>query len=304
MSHQHGGKNSLRLGRKSGRPLQNCLNSKGSVESIRHLLFILRGIAIEELELICNDVDRYYHTRLEKTTSANGTTKERPITTSQGALRYLQFQIKERISVHMIRSPYAYGGIKGRDHVRAANAHRGKKYHWKTDLTDCFPSITSQMVYDMFIRRGFSFTVARYLTRLTTFKGSVPQGVSTSSYIVNLVLEPLDEEIAAIMGPSTRRVMDDIIASDSRPILNDRIGLSIAAIRRYGQKPKRKKTRSKIGPIEYTGLRILNNSLSTTPAFEEKIKNAEPGSNRHKGLLGYQKYVRRGGCTESMPSKD
>ena len=82
---------------------------------------------------------------------------------------------------------YAYGAVKGRDNVSNAKRHQGKKYKFTTDLKDFFPSITNKEVYEMFVGEGFSHEVSSLLTKLTTYKGKIPQGAPTSSTLANLV---------------------------------------------------------------------------------------------------------------------
>ena len=54
---------------------------------------------------------------------------------------------------------------------------------------DYFPTITNKQVYEMFTSNGFSPTVSRILTKLTTYNGKVPQGAPTSPTISNLVFD-------------------------------------------------------------------------------------------------------------------
>ena len=44
-----------------------------------------------------------------------------------------------------------------------------------------------KVVFNALITQGFRPTIAHYITKLTTFKGQVPQGTATSTSLVNLV---------------------------------------------------------------------------------------------------------------------
>ena len=46
------------------------------------------------------------------------------------------------------------------------------------------------MVYNTLVEKGFSPDVASVITKLTTFKGHLPQGAPTSTTLANLVFLP------------------------------------------------------------------------------------------------------------------
>ena len=46
----------------------------------------------------------------------------------------------------------------------------------------------------MFLREGCTPAIARILTKLTTHKYQVPQGIPTSTLIANLVFKPIGME--------------------------------------------------------------------------------------------------------------
>ena len=59
------------------------------------------------------------------------------------------------------------------------------------DLKDFFPSISNRNVYDVFLRRlGCKPDIARYLTKLTTIDGCLPQAPH-EYHIICIGLEPL-----------------------------------------------------------------------------------------------------------------
>ena len=93
---------------------------------------------------------------------------------------------------------FAYGGVKEKDNILNAKQHKGRKYVFQTDLTDFYPFISCKRVYEMFVRVGFSADVASKLTKLTTFKGHLPQGAPTSTTIANLVFEPTGRKLQTL----------------------------------------------------------------------------------------------------------
>ena len=76
---------------------------------------------------------------------------------------------------------YAFGAIKGKDNISNAKKHQGKKYIFTTDLTNFFPSVSHNQVFEMFVSVDFSPTVARCLTEFFRRKlpGSAVPGVRT-----------------------------------------------------------------------------------------------------------------------------
>src|SRR5690606_10788268 len=96
-------------------------------------------------------------------------------------------RIQKNILLKIDLPNYAFGAVKGKDNVDNAKQHQGKKYKFTTDLKDFFPSITNKAVNEMFVSQGFSHKVSGLLTKLTTYKGKIPQGAPTSSTLANLV---------------------------------------------------------------------------------------------------------------------
>lgn len=107
------------------------------------------------------------------------------------ALKRIQLQIVKKI-LRSVRFPrYLHGGIRDtrfpRDHVSNAALHTGATVLILDDIKDFYSSLDSQLVFAIWLRFfGFSPEVSELLTRLTTRKGVVPQGASTSSYLANL----------------------------------------------------------------------------------------------------------------------
>ena len=128
--------------------------------------------------------------------------------------------IQKRINKYLVDNIdlpiYAFGGIKGRDNILNARMHKGQKYIFQTDLRDFFPSVSNKKVYEMFVRNGFSPDVASLLTKLTTYKGHLPQGAPTSTTIANLVFAPTGFAIQEIADREALRFttfVDDVTIS-------------------------------------------------------------------------------------------
>jgi len=141
------------------------------------------GVAEGEILSLVASVDQLYRS-WEVAKRSGGT---RPIDSPKPRLKQVQKQINDRLLQRTRVHPSAMGGIRGKQLVENAMVHVGRPMLAKFDLKDFFSNITSGQVYDCFVSIGCSPDVARLLTRLTTYKGRIPQGAPTSTMVANLV---------------------------------------------------------------------------------------------------------------------
>lgn len=219
----------------------------------------------------------------------------RIINPPRGDLKGIHKSINKYL-VEKIRMPgYAFGGIKGKDNIRNARYHKGQKYIFQTDLKDFFPRITNKMVYKMFVGLGFSHDVSAMLTKLTTYKGHLPQGAPTSTTIANLVFVPTGmalQVIAEREGLRFTTFVDDVTMSSQTDFKNV-VPEIIKTITSDGYKISQGKTTYKSGITEITGVKMLNNSMTVTDKFKATYVNEKDlTSPRAKGLLNYKKRIK------------
>ena len=190
---------------------------------------------------------------------------------------------------------YAYGGIKHKDIIRNARYHKGQKYVFQTDLKDFFPYITHKNVYEMFVRVGFSPDVSSLLTKLTTYKGHLPQGAPTSTTIANLVFMPIGLALQAIAereGLRFTTFVDDVTLS-SQTDFKHIVPEIIEIITSSGFKISQGKTTYRSGITDITGVKMLNNSMILTDKIKASIeKEEDKTSPRAKGLLNYRERIK------------
>jgi RNA-directed DNA polymerase len=170
---------------------------------------------------------------------------------------------------------YAYGGVKGRDNVKNARRHQGKKFIFTTDLKNYFPSINHQMVFEMFCLYNFSPTVSRLLTQLTTYKGQLPQGTHTSPMIANLIFVKTGKKLEQISQQSHltfTTFIDDLTFSSSKDFKNIVPSL-INTVSKDHFRISHKKTNYKTKNPVVTGLVVKNNSITITDDFKNKLEN-------------------------------
>ena len=178
-----------------------------NVRDVHHLSKLL-GTCPQELEKICRDPKQHYR---QGPRVIKG--KIRDIATPQGRLR----EILDRLQglLQRVSLPNSiHGGRKGRSHFTNALCHARKPAVFGTDVKKFFPSVAHHRVYKLFrLRLGCSPDAARYLTRLTTLNGCLPQGSPTSTILSALVSEHLAirlEKLAAQHKATNTQYVDDI----------------------------------------------------------------------------------------------
>ncbi len=184
-----------------------------AIRDVKHLCLLL-GTSRSELHSICSGIDqstrKYYH---QQTVVRKG--KTRRLATPHGRLR----DILDRLNSHLQRLDFPsnmHGGLKGRTTRSYAKPHVRRPEILKSDIRDFFPSVKPKKVYDAFVKLGCSPDVAHFVTRLTTFEGSLPQGSPTSSVVANIVTMHLAQRLqglAASFNGASGTFVDDIVLS-------------------------------------------------------------------------------------------
>lgn len=204
------------------------------------------------------------------------------------ALKRVQHQIVQKI-LHKVRFPrYLHGGIKDtefpRDHVSNAALHTGAAILVLDDIADFYPSLDRKLVFTVWLRFfGFSPEVAELLTKLTTRKGSIPQGAKTSSYLANLAFWDREAQLVEAlkaMGLTYSRFVDDVTYSSRHRIPDCAVGEARAKVYRMltskGCRPKRSKSQvSRKGrKLEVTGLITAGRSPAISKDERNRIRSA------------------------------
>lgn len=225
----------------------------------------------------------------------NGEIQYRTLYPSTGLLKTVQESIKDRILSKIGLPPHIQGGVKKKNNITNAKRHQGKKYHFRTDLSGFYPSVRYKMVYDMFIRNGFSPDVSRLLTQLTTYKGELPQGTPTSTHIANLVSLPIDFQLidfCSNRGITYTRFVDDLSfssAKDFQAITHEIISI----ITSRGFSINHKKTFYKVGRTLTTGIWVKNNSLDARDDQKKRLVDPDLTESQRKGIENYIKRVKK-----------
>ena len=252
------------------------------INTPKHLAFTLK-VDIKEIQSIIKNIDNFYREKIEikkdkfgkPKLDAKGEPKKRIINPSTKRLKVIQTRIHRNILNKIEMPSYAFGAVKGKDNVDNAKQHQGKKYKFTTDLKDFFPSITNKAVFKMFVSQGFSPEASRLLTKLTTYKGKIPQGAPTSSTLANLVFiktGDILQEFAKENNATFTSFVDDMTFSSAQDFKSKLP--QILEIITNDYKISHKKTNYSRNP-NITGLHPMNNHLKLPQSFIAKLESTE-----------------------------
>ena len=177
------------------------------------------GLSRKKLLEICENINIYYYTHDSIT---NG--KKRIFHTSINDLKEIQDRILKNFLTLFPLPSYMIGARKGSSQITNAKYHAGNKgYILKLDIKNFFPSITSNSVRDTLKRIGLDEESANIITKLVTRWGKLPQGVSTSTYIAQLVILPMVKRFRELCKQHGFRVTfynDDITITGGKKLKN------------------------------------------------------------------------------------
>ena len=188
----------------------------GSIDSLS------KALSKDKKRLIslADEADSFYYLH-EKREKPDGTFRE--IYAAKSELKVLQKSIHERLFSNVDFPYYLQGGIKDiiipRSHIKAVKFHKNAKLLVSMDISNFFPSLTSEVVFDIW-KRFFNFPapVAQLLTKLTTFNGTLPQGASTSQDLANLAFWDRESDVVDKLqrnGFKYTRYVDDVTVSST-----------------------------------------------------------------------------------------
>lgn len=266
----------------------------------RNKLFLpsIIGETKNDLDKIIQEIDAHYNEWVEQKidkktgqfkTYLDGTIKERVIRPSKTKLKLIQSKIKDRILSDIELPSNVHGGVKKKSNITNAKPHQGKKYVFTTDLKDFYPSIKSKKIHNTFIELGYNKQFAFYITKLTTWKGELPQGTPTSTHISNIIFLETDYKLIKICEENDityTRYIDDLTFSSQKDF-QDLIPIFLKIVQESGLKISRRKTNYE-GNQNVTGINIFLNKID---APEKIILKAKEEENSEKKLKPYGNYL-------------
>lgn len=223
-------------------------------------------------ELTLNETSMYRS--WEKPKRSGGT---RPIDEPRNKLKFIQERINDRLLQTTRLHKAAMGGVRGKHLSDNLHLHANRPMVVNFDLEQFFLNITAEQVFRTFRLMGIAPVVANALTRLTTFKGRIPQGAPTSAMLANLVagygrrcLDGRIEGLCKRHGGRNSRWIDDI--SISGPKYLPKLTRTIETIIDQSSfRPNRDKTKfaSRNSPQVVTQHRV---NVKPNPPKEERRK--------------------------------
>ena len=191
-------------------------------------------------------------------------------------------EIQRRIYEKLLRDQWHHdscsGFRPGRSIKDNAARHVGQAMVMKLDLKDFFTTITARRVYGIFLPIVGSKPAARFLTKITTVSGVLPQGAPTSPALANIACRRLDARleglVAGVNAGRYSRYADDMTLSGPMEIQRQ-LPLVSQIIREEGWEIAEEKTRSMAHwqRQKVTGL-VVNTQVGVPREYRRKLRAA------------------------------
>lgn len=272
------------------------------IRTLKHLTYTLKT-ELATINDILADVDSYYiswsKVKTDKDTGlpltdADGNYRTRQLNSTKIELKRIQKRILTLLMSHVEIPPYAFGGVPKKDNIKNAKYHQGNKYIFTTDLRSFFPSISHNSVFEVYCNNGYSPTVARILTKLTTYKYQLPQGVPTSTLLALLAFKPTGDKLYdyALQHNLKFSIFVDDITISSKEDFKHLIPEILNIISTSGYKISHNKTFYKTKNPIVTGVKCQNNRIKLPQSIYKRISRYNNSNDsRYKGLIMYKKHV-------------
>lgn len=233
------------------------------IRQIKHLARQL-GVSVAHLEEVANNADLFCEELI--LIDPNKPDKQRSVLNVTGVLRRLQHALLRAVLMPKLKpSPYSHGGVHGR-HIKTNIAcHLDSVYALTMDISDFFPSISSNRVYKLFTQRFCcSPDVSRLCTMMCTHNYHLALGLITSPFLADQIISVVDKRIAGSCNKADlvySRFVDDITISAKYNLDPKKSGIekliqNILADHGFTVNPSKTKSGRINTDIEITKLRI------------------------------------------------
>ncbi len=226
------------------------------------------GKDIQFLQSIALHIDNYYIEDLTDKKSGELRILHKPRYT----LKIIQKNIK-KVLVGIPLPDCVHGWVRGKSVKSAVEPHRGMKYLYCFDIRSYFDTVHSKRVYILFTKKlKCAPEPAQLLTRLSTYKASLPQGSPCSPFIANLLLFDFDVSMnvyAKRRNAKYSRLGDDILLSSNYK-LDDAVHVVVSGLCRYGLKINKDKTN--FGTPLKSGVKVLGIVIGSGVTVSSKYR--------------------------------
>lgn len=238
------------------------------------------GVNKNVLHFLTLNIDKFYYKKVKAKMKfgkpqegKNNTIKLRHLSPPVQRLKLIQ----NRVCNHLqkIDLPNCmYGAVAESNNVLNALQHIENKFFFTIDLKDFFSRINNKQVHYTFIENGYCWEAARVLTKLTTYKYSLPQGAPTSPVIANLAFKQTALQLMEVIKgyDITFTTFLDDLAFSSKKDFNQLQTSILETIRKNSFFPHPKKIHYCENICDITGLFVGNGKLKIHPKMFEAAK--------------------------------
>jgi RNA-directed DNA polymerase len=171
--------------------------------------FYLTHVSKSTIYQLSKNANSFYKTYKIQKKSKKLRTISQPNRKMKGLQSWILVNILNKVKV----SDSCKGFEKKLSTLDNAKPHRGASVVLTIDLKDFFSNITDIQIYNIFSNLGYNKIISTVLTKICTYKGSLPQGGPCSPKLANLVTWRLDLRIQGYVGKrgiSYTRYADDL----------------------------------------------------------------------------------------------
>lgn len=280
------------------------LNTKMTIESftLNDLVHLLSFESPDSLKVFSMKVDEEYGYRKKWKDKKDHSKGFRVINPPSAKLKKAQRTLLVSL-LYLLSTPDYMGGGKGSSVRETMKKHMHKDMLIHFDISDFFPSVKAFHVYQALRCRGFSKDVAEVITKLTTFRGHLPQGAPCSTQLAKLVVMAPAKNLLNYLKRFGNNVdltfwVDDIVISGPKALEQlTREDVVFDIFSRYGFKLKKEKTKSMDKTLEQEalGVRVDHHRMRPSNTISERISQIicdyGADSPQYKGMRQYIKYV-------------
>lgn len=235
-------------------------------------LSLLLGIKKEKLASLVFGEEELIYKKVLIPKKRGGT---RELLIPNNTLKYIQKWILDNILNNIRVSQFAKGFEKNKSILDNAIVHINQRCIINMDLQDFFPSIEMDRIFKVFYYYGYTKEISFILSKLCTYKGTLPQGSPASPKIANIICLKLDKRISNLCKKyeaKYSRYADDITISGNKGI-SGIIQIIEEIVEDEGFKLNKKKTRIAYNNKrqEVTGLNLNSGKVTVPREYKRKL---------------------------------
>lgn len=249
------------------------------IKSVNKLLSILE-IDSDFVRKIADEKTKHYYPKDHEKIMLDGFAKIRRIDHPDKQIRQIQRKINKKLLADECTNltEEMTGSIKSRSTKQNAKPHLNAPAILSVDITNCFPSITSSMIYKIYTDAlGYTPPVAKLLTRLTSFGDRLPQGSPASPSLCNLYFAPLVDELSELAAAHSiifTQYIDDLTFSGNFYDLEMAQPEIIKLVNKHGMRVNLRKLalRQRSERLAVTGYVVNNYHLTVGRKYLNRVK--------------------------------